>query len=185
MYPMYLKRTIPCGVMVFFSFLLLTACTASNSNSTPTQPPLVQGTSVASTPGVGPTVILTPTRVPGGDLHSQIVTLSDRMLTISSVSKLPESDSGLVTISLAMTIKNTSAKPIKNEADYFELDSAEGDAFGMQSSADTNFFGTIASQSSRSGTINFQVPAGAANGIRLLYRPGVTTEAVSVPLNLS
>jgi hypothetical protein len=145
----------------------------------------VQGTSVASTAGIGPIVILTPTRVTGGNVHSQLVTLPDRTLSISSLSKQAGSDSSSVTISLTMTIKNTGAKTISNEAAYFQLTSAEGDAFGLQSSANTNFFGTIASRSSRSGTIIFQVPTGAVNGLRLLYRPEVATETIFVPLNLS
>jgi len=186
MFPENLKRTIPCGIIAFLSFLLLTACTTpgSASNSTPTQPPLAQGTAIPSTPGVGPTVISTPTRIPGGNLQSQVVTLPDRVITISSVSKLPESDSGLAAISLTMTIKNTGTKPIMNEAAYFQLASAGGDAFGTQSSPNTNFFGMIAPQSSRSGTLVFQVPAGAAKGMRLMYRPEIATESVSVPLTL-
>jgi hypothetical protein len=83
-----------------------------------------------------------------------------------------------------MTIKNTSAKPIMNEAKYFQLTGVDGDTFGIQSSATINFFSTIAPQSSRTGTIVFQVPLGATNGLRLLYRPEVATESVFVPLNL-
>jgi hypothetical protein len=64
------------------------------------------------------------------------------------------------------------------------LTGAEGDAFGLQSGANNNFFGSIASQSSRSGTIIFQIPAGAMNGLRLLYRPEVATETTFVSLNL-
>jgi Domain of unknown function (DUF4352) len=186
MFQIYLKRKKLFGITVFLSCLLCSACaTNAVSNPTPTQPVSVQGTSVASTPGIGPTVILTPTMVPGGNVHSQLVTLPDRTLFINSVSKQAGSDSSSIAISLSMTIKNTGAKTINNEAAYFQLTSAEGDAFGLQSSATTNFFGTIASQSSRSGTIIFQVPAGAVNGLRLLYRPEVATETIFVPLNLS
>ncbi len=186
MFPKYLKHTTLLGVAVFLSCLLNTACATSPvSNPIPTQPVTVQGTSVASTPGIGPTVILTPTRVPGGNVHSQLVTLPDRILSISSVSRQAGTDSSSIAISLTMTIKNTGAKTIHNEAAYFQLTSAEGDAFGLQSSVNTNFFGTIAFQSSRSGTIIFQVPAGAVNGLRLLYRPEVATETIFVSLNLS
>jgi len=65
------------------------------------------------------------------------------------------------------------------------LISAEGDAFGLQSGATQNFFGSIASQNSRNGTITFQVPVGALNGMRLMYRPDVSSETIFVPLNLS
>ncbi len=187
---MYLKRTISYGFIALL-LLLLTACDTSstgrssgNANATPTRPAVVQGTSLPSTPGVGPTVILTPTRVPGGNINSQFVTLADRTLTITNIIKQAGTGSDLVAISLTMTIKDTGAKPIMNQATYFQLASAEGDAFGMQSSANGSFFGTIAPQSSRSGTIVFQVPTGAVNGLRLLYRPEVTADTVFVPLNL-
>jgi hypothetical protein len=91
MYLTDLKRIICYGILTLPIFLLLTACnapvTTRNSTPTPAQPTLVQGTSIASTPGFGPTVILTPTTVPNGNAHSQLVTLSDRILIISSVSK--------------------------------------------------------------------------------------------------
>jgi hypothetical protein len=156
-----------------------------SSNTVPTQPVVIQGTSIASTPGIGPTVILTPTRVPGGNTQSQLVTLPDRILTITNVSKQVGTDSSSIAINLTITIKNTGAKTINNEAAYFQLTGAEGDVFGLQSSAVPNFFGTIASQSSRSGTIVFMVPAGAVNGMRLLYRPEITIETIFVPLNLT
>src|SRR2546427_9012862 len=115
----YLKRKIPCGIIGILLCLLITACSANTVTSpspVPTQPVLVQGTSIASTPGVGPTVILTPTKVPGGNASSQLVTLPDRILTISSVSKQAGTDSGSIAIRLTMTIKNTSAKTINNDA---------------------------------------------------------------------
>ena len=100
------------------------------------------------------------------------------------MSKQVGTDSNSIAINLTITIKNTGAKTINNDAAYFQLISAEGDAFGLQSKVGPNFFGSIASQSSRSGIIIFQVPAGAINGIRLMYRPEVTTETIFVPLNL-
>jgi len=184
----YLKRKIPCEIIVILSCLLITACSANTVTSPspiPTQPVLVQGTSIASTPGIGPTVILTPTKVPGGNEQSQLVTLPDRIITITNMSKQVGTDSNSITINLSITIKNTGAKTINNDAAYFQLISVEGDAFGLQSKVAPNFFGSIASQSSRSGSIIFQVPAGAINGIRLMYRPEVSTETIFVPLNLT
>jgi hypothetical protein len=186
---MYQKRT---SVIALVLFLLLTACstTASNPGSTSgnpnsSKPTVIYGTSIASTPGVGPTIILTPTTVPGGNPHSQLVTLVDRTLVITGVSQQAGSDSNSKEINLTMTIKNTSTKPIMNKAAFFQLIGSEGDAFGVASGATSNFFGTIAPQSSRSATIVFQVPAGAVNGLHLLYRPEVATETVSVALNFS
>ena len=188
MVPIYSKRKILCGMIVILSCLLITACTTnsvSNPGPIPTQPVLVQGTSIASTPGIGPTVILTPTKVPGGNEQSQLVKLPDRIITITNMSKQVGTDSNSIAINLTITIKNTGAKTINNNAAYFQLISAEGDAFGLQSKVAPNFFGSIASQRSRSGIIIFQVPAGAINGIRLMYRPEVSTETIFVPLNLT
>ena len=186
MIPIFLKRMVPCGIITLLFCLLVTACTMDTASSpVPTQPVLVQGTSIASTPGIGPAVILTPTRVPGGNIHSQLVTLPDRILTITNVSKQVGTGSSSITINLTITIKNIGTKTINNDAAYFQLTGTEGDAFGLQSSVVPNFFGVIASQSSRSGTIIFKVPAGAVNGMRLLYRPEITTETIFVPLNLT
>ena len=186
--PILGKRTILYGMITFIACFLIAACsnnTKSVSNSVPIQPTLVQGTSIPSTPGVGPTVILTPTRIPGGNGQSQLVTLSDRVLSITRMGKLEGTDTNSIAINLTITIKNTSAKAISNNTAYFQLISAEGDAFGLGSKQVSNFFGPIASQSSRSGTIIFQIPAGAINGIRLMYRPDVSTETIFVPLNLA
>ena len=173
-------------MIVFLSCLLITACSTNTvSNPKPTQPVLVQGTSIASTPGIGPTVILTPTKVPGGNEQSQLITLPDRVLTITNMSKQEGTDGNSIAIHLTITIKNTGSKTININAAYFQLISAEGDAFGLESKVDSNFFGAIASQSSRNGTIIFQVPAGALNGLRLMYRPEVSTETIFVPLNLT
>ena len=173
-------------MLVFLSCLLITACSNNTvSSPSPTQPVVVQGTSIASTPGIGPTVILTPTKVPGGNEQSQLVTLPDRVIAITNMSKQAGTDSNSIAINLTITIKNTGAKTINNDAVYFQLISAEGDAFGLQSNVTSNFFGSIASQSSRSGTIIFQVPSGAINGIRLMYRPDVSTDTIFVNLNLA
>jgi hypothetical protein len=188
------KRTITSSVITFVLCLLLMACDTSHTvsnqgapsgNPNASKPTVVYGTSISSAPGVGPTVILTPTTVPGGNPHTQLVTLADRTLIITSVSRQAGSDSNATAISLSMTIKNTSTKPILNEATFFQLIGSEGDTFGVASGATSNFFGTIAPHSSRGATLVFQVPASAVNGLHLLYRPEVATETVSVALNFS
>jgi hypothetical protein len=187
-YTRYQKRTIGYGVIALVLFLLLTACaTSSNPASTTTQarPTVVYGTSIASTPGVGPTVIPMPTTASSGNLHGQLVRLADRTFTLSSVSKQAGPDSNSTAISLTMTIKNTSAKPIMNEATFFQLISSEGDTFAVETSVTPNFFGAIGPRSSRTATLVFQVPSAAVNGLHLLYRPEVPTEAIIVALNFS
>ncbi len=186
MVSIHLKRTILYGMFVFIACSLIAACSSySASSPVPTQSVVVQGTSIASTPGIGPTVILTPTRIPGGNEQGQLITLPDRVLTITNISKQVGSDSNSIAINLTITIKNTGAKTISNNAAYYQLISTEGDAFGLESNETSNFFGSIASQNSRSGTIVFQIPAGAIQGMRLMYRPEVSTETIFVPLNLS
>jgi Domain of unknown function (DUF4352) len=187
-----LKHTLAYGIMVFLSCLLFISCgeytTSDNSTAntpTPSQQAVVQGTSIGGTSGNGPTVILTPTRVPGGNQQSQLVSLPDRIIAITNLTKQAGSDSNSISINLTITVKNTGLKTINNDATYYQLISAEGDTFGLQSDAPQEFFGSIAAQSSRSGTITFQVPAGALNGMRLMYRPDVSSDTTFVPLNLS
>ena len=141
-------------------------------------------TSIASTPGVGPTVILSPTPVAGGGAHSQQVVLADRTLIIHNVSKSVGSDANSTAISMTMTMKNTSAKAITNQPSYFSLFGTEGDVFGLSANTAGSFFGSIDANSSRSGTVVFQVPTGAAKSLKLFYRSDVANETVFVPFNV-
>jgi len=173
---------------------VLSACSsgdATTSGATPT-PKATSGasstaiavTSVASTPGVGPTVILSPTPVAGGGTHSQQVVLADRTLIIHDVSKSPGSDANSTAISMMMTMKNTGAKAITNQPSYFSLFGTEGDVFGLAANTTGSFFGSIDANSSRSGTVVFQVPTGAAKALKLFYRSDVANETVFVPFNV-
>lgn len=200
----YVKRLIVCGIVVI-CLLLLTACggapttnTTSTPTATPTQlelsaNPTTGVTGTPTTPAVttptsttasGPQVILTPTPVAGGGATSQLVTLADRTLTITSVSQQPGSSANTMAITLVMAIHNTGAKSIQNQASFYKLVGAEGDIFGLQSSATASFFGTIPPQGSLNGTIVFQVPMAATNGLRLLFRSEVVSETVFVPLKI-
>lgn len=132
----------------------------------------------------GPIVITSPTLVPGGGAHSQQVTLQDRVLVISNVSKQNGTSANAFAISLTMTVKNIGGAAINNQSGYFQLISSEGDVFGQQSSATPAFFGAITTGASRSGTIVFQVPSAAANNLRLFYRSEIATETVFVSLNI-
>jgi len=151
-------------------------------------PTVVVSTAVPanSTPdSSGPIVITSPTPVPGGNSHSQMVTLPDRTLVISDASKVAGADASSTGIRLIMTMKNTSTKTIPNEGSYYQLIGAEGDSFGLQPSVTSSFFGMIGPNSSRSGTIVFQVPSAALNGgLRMEFRSEVDTETVFVPLNV-
>ncbi len=197
-----------CGIVI--CLLMLAACgggstaTSSTPGSTPTQSgvspspttgltgtpgtPSVATSAVAAptavTPGSGPIVILTPTPVVGGGASSQLVTLADRTLTITSASQQQSNSADTMNITLVMAIHNTGTKAIQNQATFYKLVGAEGDIFGLQASATASFFGTIPPQGALNGTIVFQVPTAATNGLRLLFRSEVVTETVFVPLKI-
>ncbi len=180
-------------------FTALTACASTPiSTGTTTAPiatatatgttaitnvPTIGVTAIPSTPGIAPTMILSPTPIPGGGPHSQQVLLADRVLLINNVSRGAGMDASSVTIRLTMTLKNTSAKTITNVATYYSLFGSEGDVFGLPPNTNGSFFGAIAANGSRSGTIAFQVPLGADTTLRLLYRPDVARETVFVPIH--
>jgi hypothetical protein len=182
-----------CGALAMLT--LLVACGDSN-NTNPVTPTIQSGTVAANTPGAGPTVIAistavvvatdanTATSTPQGNPHKQVITLADRTLTIIQVSKQPGADASTTGISLTITVSNTSRSPIMNQATFYQLEGAEGDSFGTQSSVSANFYGAIPPQGNRQGTIVFQVPTGAVKGIKLLYRPEVATETTLIPLGL-
>jgi hypothetical protein len=156
--------------------------TATHSHSTPV---VTSHATPASTAGSGPLVILTPTPLPGGSSRSQLVTLPDRTLAIQNASKQQGMDAHTTAVTLVMSVKNTGSKSIPNQASYYLLVGSEGDIFGYQSSATPSYFGTIAPSNARSGSIVFQVPTAAVNGLRLLFRPDITQETVFVALQVS
>ena len=173
-----------CGAIANANARAFARCNASRGRSggaksvstTPTTP---------NYPSNGPSIILTPTPVPGGGSGSQQVTFPDRVLIIGKVSQQPGVGNS-TPVSLALTIKNTGTKPILNQATFFQLVGSEGDIFGYQSSATPGFYGTISPQSAHNGTIVFLVPIGAmSSGLRLLYRSEIDTETVFVRLQFS
>lgn len=194
-----LKSILVAGIILLL--FTLAACAGSpgtggnTSASTPTEQSQAPSTSTVTvsdstptpakgTPGTGPIVITSPTPAPSGNAHSQLVTLADRTLTINDVTKQAGADSSLTAVTLMVTIKNTSAKSIRNQETFFQLVAAEGDSFGAESGTPASFFGTIAPQTSRTGTLVFQIPTGAMKGLRLLYRSEVAEETVFVNLNI-
>jgi hypothetical protein len=136
--------------------------TATTTTTRKVNTPVVTTPATTPTPPNGPQTILTPTPVVGGGANSQQVALADRTLIISSVSKQQNSGTNSTAITLVMAVHNTGTKAIQNQASFYELVGAEGDIFGLQSSATTSFFGTIA--------------------LRLLFRPEVASETVFVAL---
>ena len=168
---------------MFLVLFLLAACSGTNatgngdthtSSGNVVTPTIVTAKSVRGTPGNGIMI----------DASGQQVVLKDRMLVIKKVSKQDAADSNSSLITLVLTVKNTSDKPIKNELAFFRLVSTEGDTFTYQSNSSDNFYSDVSAHSSRDGTIVFQIPKAAASNLRLLYRPEVETETVLMPLKL-
>jgi hypothetical protein len=177
-----------CGLLAMLA--LLAACSDAGSTNAIT-PTLQSGTVIANTPGAGPTVIAVATAVVVAtdsdtptSVAKQVIALRDRTLTISQVGQQAASSASTTAISLTITVTNTGPSPILNQATFYQLVGAEGDAFGTQSSVSVNFYGSILPRGSRQGTIVFQVPTGAVKGLRLLYRPEVATETALIPLGL-
>jgi hypothetical protein len=108
--------------------------------------------------------------------------LPDRSLVISNVSKVAGTNSGSTGISITISVKNIGTKSILNHASFYQLMVAEGDTFGLQSGTNSSFFGNIARQTARKGTLVFQVPTAALGGIRLLFRSEIAAETVFIPL---
>lgn len=198
---MYSQRKKPGpGGAILIVFLLLAACSSSgNKNSTGTT-----GTSSASTTapvsitpqqvapkatgtaGKGPVVISSPTQVSGGKPGSQQIVLSDRTLIINRVIEQQGASANTALISLDLAVQNTGNKTIMNLSTFFQLMGSEGDAFGYQYNSSDSFYGAIASHTTRSGTIVFEIPAAVTkSSLHLLYRPEIAQEAAIILLKIS
>ena len=182
---------LPCILLV--SLFVLAGCnlfgntsesnTSSSSQGRTISPTVVSNAKVGTNKaGTGPVIIQSPTPVPGGSASSQQVGLADRMLVIENVSRQVNTTTGMTTVTIKATIKNTSSKDIDNLATYYQIVGAEGDMFGLPPNTNGSFFGTIASGSIRSGTLIFQrIPTVAIKKLQLLYR-SASAQVVFVPL---
>ncbi len=157
--------------------------TQSQDTSAPSTPVVITPASASGSAGTGPVVINTPKPVTGGNANSQQVTLADRQILITNATRQSTGAAGSTTITLSITVKNTSGSVIKNQADFFQLMGAEGDAFSQSNSSD-NFYGPIPAHTARAGTIIFRMPTAAATNLRLLYRSEIASETVLTNLNV-
>lgn len=161
------------------------ATPVSTVRPTATATTIVQATR-SGQPGTSPIIITSPTIVTGSNGRAQQVVLPDRVLVIANVSQQPGVDGETTAISMTILIKNTSNHTITNQASYFQLLGEEGDTFGLQLNVTGSFFGSIAANSTRSGTIVFQIPTAAvsATGLHLFYSPDVPTDKTLVSLKI-
>jgi phage tail sheath protein FI len=156
---------------------------ASSSQTTipvKTTPVLVKPKSVRGSSGDGPMVVTSQ----GGGTNGGQVVLKDRTLMISSVTKQNSTNARSILITLVLTVKNTSNKPIMNQSTFFQLMGTEGDTFTYQLNSTDSFYGTVPALGSHNGTIVFQIPKAAASNLRLLYRPEITTETALISLKV-
>jgi hypothetical protein len=177
-------RRFILGGILLAALLLLVACNSGNGNKGSNSPLLVTPKSSSGSPGHGPTIITTPSPVPNGPSGSQQVVLSDRTLIIYSVVAQKSASTNFVIVNLDLAVDNTSQTTIMNQSSFFQLIGSEGDSFGSNNSSD-DFYGTIDAQTTRRGNIVFQIPAGAASKLSLLYRPETATEATLILLKTS
>ena len=200
-------KKLVLGGMIPFLFLLLVACSSTGSGSSnrntgtgltqdqgtapsataPARitPQLVTPKAASGSPGIGPVVISSPTPVPGGKAGSQRIVLGDRTLIINSASKQQGASANSTLINLDIAIQNTSDKAIMNQSTFFQLMGPEGDTFGYQYNSSDNFYGIIAAHTTRSGTIEFQVPTAATSSMHLLYRPEIAPETAIILLKIA
>ncbi|HEY4389615.1 MAG TPA: DUF4352 domain-containing protein [Ktedonobacteraceae bacterium] len=161
----------------------------SNGTSAPTTVATANATVVTGgngatnvTPPSGPTIVTSPTPIPGSNGKGQQVSLKDRTLLITSATKQKGADPTSTSIVLALTVQNKSGATIQNQPEFFQLVGSEGDTFGKQSNSSDSFYGPINANSQRSGTIVFQIPTAAVNGLRLMYRTENQNETVFTTL---
>jgi hypothetical protein len=172
------KVVLVCCLLLF----LLTACgpADSSTSSHSSVPVLITARSVRGMPGNGPIIV----SLSGGDANNQQVVLKDRILVFDSLSKQDTADGHASKITLELTVRNTSDKPIMNQLNFFQLMSREGDTFAYQDNSSDHFYDLLSAHSSRNGTVVFQIPKAAATQLQLLYHPEVATESVLMLLKL-
>lgn len=167
--------------MTGLSMIGLAACgSALGSKAAAAKPPpprLVTARPAGGAAGRGPLVIATPTPLPTGKAGSQEVVLGDRILVISNVSRQQGTDKKTAHIELNLAVRNTGIKPIDNKPAFFDLISG-GDIFSYQENSSNGFYGSIGAHATRTGMIEFQVPAAAASPLYLLYRTGTSSQVV-------
>jgi hypothetical protein len=187
------RRVTAAGGGIVLTVLCLAACgstpypgsgsaAAASPAATPRQ---VSPKNGGGSPGQGPLVVSGPASLPGGRTGGQPVVLRDRTLVITRVTRHPGPNQGSVLIDLALVIRNTSGKAIRNMSTFFRLVGPEGDVFDYQYKNSDNFYRPIGARASRVGMIEFEIPAAAASSLSLLYRPEIAAESALIRLKMS
>jgi len=124
--------------------------------------------------------VVAPEQTGGAD--PQVVVLRDRTLTITGATRHPGAGDRVAAIRVNIVIRNSGGVPIRNDRSFFELTGSEGDVFSSLRGAADAFDGVIGAHRSRRGSLSFAIPAAAASGLRLMYRPEVASESAIIPL---
>ena len=173
-----LPKTRALALLVV-GLVMLAACSSGTKKSAPSSggraPSQVTANATGGSQGVGPIV------VPEG---RQDVVLPDRSLTVRGATRQPGARPNAASIRVDVEIQNTGSPAIANDSTFFQMMGAEGDIFGGAQSSSTSFGVAIEGHTSRTGAISFDIPAAAASGLRLLYRPGVSARTVMIPLHV-
>jgi hypothetical protein len=172
-------RTVVAALLVAAGVALV-ACSSSG------------GAKAAAPPSGTPTVIV-PKTVQGssgqgpiyGSNASGPVALPDRSIAVGSFTERYQKSNKAEFVDLGVTVSNNSAVPINNQPKFYELVGQGGDVFSYQDNSSDTFYGPIDPHTSRTGLIEFEIPAAAAKGLELLYHPDVAAGVVIVRLNPS
>jgi uncharacterized protein DUF4352 len=155
--------------------VLSAACSSSAGHKAQSDParfgatPTVIPTSNGGGPGTGPIV---------GSNTSGPIALPDRSVAIVSFTKRFQKRNQAEFVDISLTISNQGQSPISNEPRFFSLVGQGGDVFSYQDNSSDNFYLPIDPHTSRTGLIEFEIPAAAAKSLQLLYRPDVATDTV-------
>jgi hypothetical protein len=174
-----LTKGAAVAAVVATAGLCLAACSdsggtkAANKSSSPS---VVVPTAIGGGSGQGPIY---------GSNSGSPISLPDRSIAIESFTERYQKSNKAEFVDISMTIANNSAAPINNEPKFFELIGQGGDVFSYQDNSSDTFYGPLGPHDSRTGLIEFEIPAAAAKGLELLYRPDVATGTVIARLNPS
>lgn len=132
-------------------------------------PTAIIPTSSGGSPGTGPIL---------GSNASGPIALPDRSLAIVSFTKRLQKSNQAEFVDISLTIRNEGQSSITNEPRFFSLIGRGGDVFSYQDNSSDDFYLPIDPHTSRTGLIEFEIPAAAAQGLQLLYRPDAPTDTV-------
>ena len=164
--------------LISAAVVLLPACSSTPSGTS--GPRLVTPKPVGGSSGIGPRVV---SDAPSS-AHGTSVQLGDRAVTVDDATTRAGTEPTTTVVTVNLAITNTGDVAIPNQAAFFQLMGSAGDAFAARVNGADPFYAAIAPRTTRSGSITFEVPSAAAEGLHLFYRPEVATEAVILPLSI-